>query len=278
MLTSYNMYAKLFGRITESSLMEEDIEVRYVFLMLLAIADATGHVIGTDTAIARRINVPAETFSAAIKALQQPDESSNSKEREGRRVVPSDSERGYFLVNYLTYRNIKNVEGRRAYMRAYMQRRRESDANKRPVNSRKQRLAQEEEEVEVEVEAEVPTTCTAGAVRVEATKASPADEVFEHYRTYHPRARVLGGDERKKIIARLKEGFTVDDLKAAIDGQHRSPHHLGKNPDGRQYLSLELAVRDSSKVNQFLAVPASSSTDSVINRVISLMEEGNGKV
>ena len=273
MLTSYNMYAKLFGRITESSLMEEDIEVRYVFMMLLAIADATGHVIGTDTAIARRINVPIGTFEAAITALQKPDESSNSKELEGRRVVPSDGERGYLIVNYLTYRNIKNVEGRRAYMKAYMQRRREAEAGKRKVNSCKPQLTQEEADGDAEVEADPSTTCPADAVRVEVTKATPADEVFAHYQTYHPRARVLGADERKKINARLKEGFTVADLCSAIDGQHRSPHHLGQNREGRQYLSLELAVRDSSKVNQFLAVPEATGASSVVDAVKDMFRQ-----
>ena len=41
-----SMYAKLMSRITESSLMDEEIVVRYTFMMMLAIADPQGYVIG----------------------------------------------------------------------------------------------------------------------------------------------------------------------------------------------------------------------------------------
>lgn len=75
--------------------------------------------------------------------------------------------------------------------------------------------------------------------------------VVEHYRAYHPTARP-GDRERAKIRARFKEGYTVDDLKTAIDGCHRSPYHCGENERGRIYQTLELIVRDSSKVAQFI--------------------------
>jgi hypothetical protein len=141
--TIYAMYAKLFSRITESSLMEESINVRYVFVMLLAIADPKAHVIGTDVAIARRINIPLEEFQLCVEALMRPDPNSNSEEEEGRRLVRSTEERGYRIVNYLTYRNFRDEEHRREYMRGYMK----DYRSKTAVNSGKQgkpRLAQAE--------------------------------------------------------------------------------------------------------------------------------------
>jgi hypothetical protein len=135
------MYAKLFSRITESSIMEERMEVRYTFVLLLAIADPTGHVIGTDVAIARRLNMPLDLFLECIDKLGQPDASSNSKDEDGRRVIPSTGERGYRIVNYPKYRDIKDEEDRREYMRKYMQEyRKERSVNS--VNSRKPKLAQ----------------------------------------------------------------------------------------------------------------------------------------
>ncbi|MBM3839012.1 MAG: hypothetical protein FJ398_13800 [Verrucomicrobia bacterium] len=97
------MYAKLFSRITESSLMEEDVLTRYVFIMLLAIADPKGYVIGTDVALARRLNIPLAEFKAAIERLMTPDP--ESKEEDGRRImrIDDDSRRGYRLVNQNTY-------------------------------------------------------------------------------------------------------------------------------------------------------------------------------
>ena len=118
------MYAKLFSRIAQSSLMEEDIETRYCFMMLLAIADSGGDVIGTDVALARTVNLPLDTFKRCIAALMAPDPDSNSQVNEGRRIMPSESGRGYLLVNYATYRSIKTAEEKKAYMREYMQRRR----------------------------------------------------------------------------------------------------------------------------------------------------------
>ena len=132
------MYAKLFSRITESSLMEEPLPVRYVFVMLLAISDPHGYVVGTDVAIARRLNIPLKDFQEAMLTLLSPDPNSGSPELDGKRVVISDAERGYRIVNFVAYRDTKDPEERREYMRKYMAEYRKKG---RPVNSCKQELA-----------------------------------------------------------------------------------------------------------------------------------------
>lgn len=76
-----------------------------------------------------------------------------------------------------------------------------------------------------------------------------------HYQSYHPKARA-GDKERAKIRARLREGYTVEELKIAIDGCHVSPYHSGNNDDGRKYQNLELILRDATKVNQFIELAA----------------------
>ena len=114
------MYGKLFARIFESSLMEEPVNVRYTFMALIPLCDPKGYVIGTDVAISRRLNIPLQEFQECILRLMQPDPNSNSKKHEGRRVIRSDIERGYFVVNYPDYRDIKSPEERREYMREYM--------------------------------------------------------------------------------------------------------------------------------------------------------------
>lgn len=105
--------------------MEEEIAVRYTFVMLLALADPTGLVVGTDIAIARRLNMPLKQFAKCAKALQATDDNSNSKESEGRRIIPSEAERGYQIVNYAKYRDLQSEDERRAYMRDYMRNYRE---------------------------------------------------------------------------------------------------------------------------------------------------------
>lgn len=79
--------------------------------------------------------------------------------------------------------------------------------------------------------------------------------VFLHWRTYHPRSYPRPIDTMKewqKIAARLREGYTVEQLRQAIDGMHKSPFHQGENDRQTKYLSLELCLRDASKVEQFL--------------------------
>lgn len=89
-------------------------------------------------------------------------------------------------------------------------------------------------------------------------RAGPAHaavlEVFAAYRRHHPRAHPAPkptSKETRLIKARLAEGHTVEDLVAAVDGCHASAWHMGDNDRGRPYNSLELIVRDASKVQFF---------------------------
>ncbi len=151
--------------------MEEPIEVRYAFVMLLAICDPTGHVIGTDVAIARRINMPLADFQRCLGTLMEPDEHSNSREEDGRRVVQSDGERGYRVVNYLTYRDMKDEEEKRTYMREYMRKRRETQRSKADVKRCKGGLADvTQAEAEAEAEAVPPEDAPPAALLPKAAK------------------------------------------------------------------------------------------------------------
>jgi hypothetical protein len=79
--------------------------------------------------------------------------------------------------------------------------------------------------------------------------------VFDHYRKYHRRAHPTphsGQKEWKLIRARFKEGYTTSDLCHAIDGCHVSEWHSGKNDQHKTYQKLELIVRDSDHVVQFI--------------------------
>ena len=91
---------------------------------------------------------------------------------------------------------------------------------------------------------------------VELKPQLPADEVFAYWQSVmgHPRAK-LGDGDRKKINERLtKDGFTVQDLKDAVDGCKASPHHMGQNDTRTVYDSMELIFRNTSKVNSFIAL------------------------
>ena len=82
----------------------------------------------------------------------------------------------------------------------------------------------------------------------------PELAVFAHYRTHHPRSHPKPSSKSKEwraIAERLREGYSVDDLCAAIDGCHLTPHNLGENDRGQKYLGLELIMRTGSQVDRF---------------------------
>lgn len=114
------MFAKLYSNITDSTLMDQPINVRYVFMMLLAIADREGYVASTPKAAAARLSMDQNEFDEAIAILSAPDPNSNFPDHEGRRLIPSDRGRGWRITTYQHYSAIRNEEHKRQYMREYM--------------------------------------------------------------------------------------------------------------------------------------------------------------
>jgi len=114
------MYVKIHDSIFGSSIMEEDIETRYIWLCLLAIADFEGFVDETIPALARRFNVSDQSMSKAIQIFLEPDPSSRTKDNDGRRLEPMRESFGWRIINYEKYRDMRNAEDRKEYMRRYM--------------------------------------------------------------------------------------------------------------------------------------------------------------
>jgi len=85
-----------------------------------------------------------------------------------------------------------------------------------------------------------------------STTSAEVEEVVRHYQTHHARSRPSQAT-RKKILERLKDGYTVKDLCDAIDGMHRLPFNLGANERGQKYLQLELCMRSSDHVDKYMA-------------------------
>lgn len=223
------MYAKLMSRITESSLMDEDIVVRYSFMMLLAIADPQGYVVGTDVAIARRLNMPLSEFKRCIEQLMAPDPDSNSMEEEGRRVILSDCERGYYLVNYTKYRDTRDEEQRRNYMREYMRKRRGSK-DVTPVNSgkqRKPRLAKADAEVKADAKVNPPNPQggNAGKDNLPTSEFSKRIAGIFHRKLTTPWTDAEIRSYRKLRVEeedlRVVEEYYQSEIAKGDDGRHR---------------------------------------------------------
>jgi hypothetical protein len=94
----------------------------------------------------------------------------------------------------------------------------------------------------------------------EATAAPSTDPVvaiYEHHvaawRLHIGGARppILDVKRRKAIADRLREKFSVADLKSAVEGIFLSPFHMGDNKTQRKYTDITLACRDAEHVEKF---------------------------
>lgn len=95
---------------------------------------------------------------------------------------------------------------------------------------------------------------------VQPSRSEKILEVISHYRTYHPRAAPKPSSRNtywRSISARINEGFSVEDLKQAIDGCCNDPWHVkvGK-------LEMTYIFRSDEKVNTFMDKAKSKNTNS----------------
>lgn len=116
-------------------------------------------------------------------------------------------------------------------------------------------LADGEEEEEVEKEDQEQKALSGLQANPPASR-SAAREVFEHWKQRMGKRKntVFGSTREGKVRARLREGYTVAELKQAIDGCAASGFHAGDNPDGKVWNDLELICRNATKTDGFIAL------------------------
>ena len=85
-------------------------------------------------------------------------------------------------------------------------------------------------------------------------KVDHAIEVFNHWVLVMQKtgATKLTADRKKPIMARLKEGYSVDDLKQAINGCSVTPHNMGINDRNTKYNGLELICKNGANLERFI--------------------------
>jgi hypothetical protein len=86
---------------------------------------------------------------------------------------------------------------------------------------------------------------------------------FWQTRLNHPKA-LLTNDRKGVIAARLKDGYSVEDLEKAIEGCRSSSYHMGQNDQGQIYDSIGLILRNGSKVEQFIGYAESKNNGTSI--------------
>lgn len=109
-------FTKLWASILESSIWSEPVENRVVWITMLTMSDRNGFVGASVDGLARRANVSIDAVRAALATFQQPDPNSRNKDNDGRRV--EEVPRGWHILNYTYFRDLRDEQARMEYERA----------------------------------------------------------------------------------------------------------------------------------------------------------------
>lgn len=102
---------------------------------------------------------------------------------------------------------------------------------------------------------EAPNGALAGESEGGESRAARGRDVFAYWVQVMNHPGAIYGDKRKGAVeARLKQGYTVPQLKRAVDGCRASPRHQGKNERNEVYDDLELICRNETNVDRFIAM------------------------
>jgi len=118
-----NGYTKLFSTILTSTIWQEPIEVKVLWITMLALSDKNGYVSGSIPGLAHVAGISLEACQKGIQCLSSPDSFSRTKIEDGRRIREADG--GWELVNHAKYRVLLSAEERKEYNRRKQQEHRE---------------------------------------------------------------------------------------------------------------------------------------------------------
>jgi hypothetical protein len=104
-------FVKLFSSILESTIWDEDLPTRVVWITMLCKADVDGNVYASVPGFARAANVTREQVEAALQKLLAEDPDSSSLENDGRRIEVING--GFKVLNYKKYRDRVSEEYQR---------------------------------------------------------------------------------------------------------------------------------------------------------------------
>ena len=122
-------YTKLFGTIIHSTIWQEPLSVKVVWITMLALKDRDGIVRSSIPGLAAAAGVTLDECVASLEKFQQPDKYSSTTENEGRRIQVVDG--GWFVLNHHKYQEMLSLEDRKAY---WALKQRESRARKHAVS------------------------------------------------------------------------------------------------------------------------------------------------
>ena len=100
-------------------------------------------------------------------------------------------------------------------------------------------------------------------------------EIFEHWQsvTNHTKAKLIP-KRRAMIHARLREGYTVEQCKAAIDYIATDPFYHGDNKQKKAYDDLSNALRNGEQIEKLGSNVRREETDPEVAAELRRLQEG----
>lgn len=247
-------YTPLFDTLTRGTLSGKWPDIG-LWPIILSLADKDGIVDCTPVHISAITGLPVDEVIACLQRFCEPDPYSRSQEYEGRRLVRLDDHRdwGWQIVNHSHYREkarlmAKNARDVQSGREAERKRAARANGECPPVSAgvRRSPPVSDPSNANANANAGKKNSRLSGA----RVPSRHIDLVFKHWQEVHGHPEAKPTEKRRKLIsARLKE-YGLEALREAISGYALSPFHMGDNPQGTKYDSLELILRDAKQVEQ----------------------------
>jgi hypothetical protein len=109
-------FVKIYGDIVLSSIWSESLQTKVLWITMLALADSRGIVIASVPGLAKLAGLTCEECETSLVRLAFPDPHSKSQAFKGRRIEECD--RGWQVLNYLSYRELRTEKQERAAERS----------------------------------------------------------------------------------------------------------------------------------------------------------------
>lgn len=116
-------------------------------------------------------------------------------------------------------------------------------------------ISQEQEQEQEQEQKQEQKQETLSPLALVPATPKPCDVVFNHWRSVTGHNKAILDPKRTKLInAAMKLGYTVEQLKQAIDGNKASAFHQGDNDHKTVYDGLDLILRDAAQIDKFIAL------------------------
>jgi len=189
-------YTKLFQNIIASSVWQEPMETKLVWITMLAMADQHGKVSASVPGLAHIAGVPLKATETAIETFLAPDPYSRTTDNEGRRIEPTDG--GWVILNHSKYRNMRHGDDRREYQRQWVAQKRASEQSVDRLSTMSTNVDQQSTQANTDTNTEVqvhnthvhpvdnagakaPAVCPVSESRKVGVKQRPTEQEVELY-------------------------------------------------------------------------------------------------